>query len=100
MVRRREAPSRTMRPGLLPLVGLIRRLPDVFRHHVPIGSRAEALQNVHEAGVAADQDARLVLLDTLDDPQRRVLRRRLGDGIEPLDRLRAALVVSDAAAGA
>src|SRR3984885_15491807 len=71
----------------------LRRLLDPLRHHVPVGGGAEALQDIHEAGVAADQDARLVLLDALDDPKRRILGRRLGDGVEPLDRLHPPLVV-------
>ena len=68
--------------------------------HRPIGRRAKPLQQVHQAGVVADQDARLVFLDALDDAQRGGLRRGLGDRIEPLDRFRAAGIVGHAGAGA
>jgi hypothetical protein len=46
--------------GLLPC---LRHLLDPARQHRPKGPKA--LQQVHEAGVVADQDARLVLLDAL-----------------------------------
>ncbi|KAH2812614.1 hypothetical protein KXV85_005058, partial [Aspergillus fumigatus] len=62
--------------------------------------RAEALQEVHEAGVVADQDARLVPLDAADDPQRGVPRARLRRGLETLDHLRAPRIVGDADPGA
>ena len=67
----------------------LRHLLDAFRHDLPVGGGAEALQDVHESGVAADQDARLVLLDAPDDPQRRILGGRLRDDVKPLDRLRS-----------
>ena len=75
------ARRRCVAPQLIPPH---RQLLDPLCHHAPIGRGAEALQDVHEAGVAADQDARLVLLDALDDPKRRILRRGLGDDVEAL----------------
>src|SRR6202158_6566193 len=86
-----------MTKELLPRLG---RLFDPARQHRPIGGGAKALQEVHEAGVVADQDARLVLLDALDDAQRRGGGRGPGDAVEPLDRLRAAFIVGHAGAGA
>jgi hypothetical protein len=49
-----------MRPGLVALPPPLRRLPDPLRHHAPAGGGRKALQDIHEAGIAADQDARLV----------------------------------------
>src|SRR5258706_13720390 len=70
------------------------------RQHGPIAAGENALQEVHHAGVVADQDARLVVLDALDDAQRGGGGRGPGDAVEPLDRSRAALIVGHACAGA
>src|ERR1700744_3066093 len=55
----------------------LRQLLDPARHRRPVSRGAKTLQQVHEAGVAADQDARLVLLDAGDDAQRGGFRRGL-----------------------
>src|SRR6478736_4823814 len=70
------------------------------RQHGPIGGGEETLQQVHHAGVVADQDARLVVLDALDDALRGGSGRGSGDAVEPLDRSCAALIVGHADAGA
>jgi hypothetical protein len=71
-----------------------------LRHYAPVGGGAQALQKVHEAGVAPDQDARLVFFDALDDAKRCVLWRGFGELVEQLDRLHAPLIVGDAGAHA
>jgi hypothetical protein len=77
-----------------------RRLLEPARQHRPIAGGAKTLQQIHEAGVVADQDARLVVLDALDDAERSRRGRGFCDAIEPLDRLRAALIVGHACPGA
>src|ERR1700676_3704536 len=96
----RFAMPRTRRLRRAFLLPRLLHLRDPARQHVPIGGGAEALDDVHEAGVAADQDAQLVLLDALDDRKGGVLWRGLGERVESLDGLRAALIVGDEAAGA
>src|SRR4051794_5402776 len=76
------------------LLPSLHRLLDAPSEHRPVGRGPKALQQVHEPRVVADQDARLVLLDPGDDAQRGGGRRGLGDGVETLDRLRAARIVS------
>src|SRR6478672_1752770 len=95
-------PGMTMRRAAPPslLLHRLAHLLDAPRHHPPIGGGAEALQQVQEAGIAADQNARLVLLDAPDDPERGVLWRGPGELVEPVDRLRATLIVADARAHA
>src|SRR5882724_8855650 len=80
---------------LLPRLG---HLLDPARQHGPIGAGPQALQQVHEARVVTNQYPRLVVLDALNDAQRGGGRRGLCDGIETLDRLRAARIVGDAGA--
>src|ERR1700730_6091188 len=48
-------------PGMTEL--FLRHLLDQARQQRPIGAWPQALQQVHDAGVVADQDARLVFLD-------------------------------------
>src|SRR5262245_26137853 len=55
----------------------VRHLLDPPGQHGPIAGRPEPLQQIHESRIAADQDARLVLLDPQNDPLRRRRRRRL-----------------------
>src|SRR5882757_329182 len=82
---------------LFPRLG---HLLDPARQHRPIGAGPQALQQVHEARVVTNQYARLVVLDALNDAQRGGGGRGFCDGIETLDRLRAARIVGDAGAGA
>src|SRR5882672_8497493 len=82
---------------LFPRLG---HLLDPARQHRPIGAGPQALQQVHEARVVANQYPRLVVLDALNNAQRGGGRRDFCDGIETLDRLRAARIVGDAGAGA
>src|SRR6202171_5677701 len=72
------------------LLPRVHRLLDPARQHRPISAGPKALQQVHEAGIVADQDARRVLLDALDNAQRGGGGRGPGDFVETLDRLRAA----------
>src|SRR5439155_23321413 len=53
------------------LLPRLRHFLNPARQHAPIGAGPKALQQVHEAGVVADQDARLVFLDARNDAQRR-----------------------------
>src|SRR5277367_617289 len=46
-----------------------------FRHHFPISSGAQTLNDVDHASVAADEDARFAPLDPLEDAGRSSLRR-------------------------
>src|ERR1700682_158030 len=75
-------------------------LLDPARQHGPISGGPQALQQVHEARVVADQNPRLVLLDATNNAQRGGGGRGLCRGVEALDQLRAALIVGDAGAGA
>src|SRR3569832_513043 len=75
----------------------LQRLREPLRHHAPIRCRQKSLQQVHEAGIVADKDARLVALDAPDDAQRRIARRGLGKQLEPLDRLDAPRIVGHVA---
>src|SRR3979411_2735453 len=79
------------------LLPRLRHLLDPARQHRPIGGGAKALQQVHEAGVVADQYARLVFLDANDNTQRGGGGRGSCQAIEAFDGLRAARIVGDAA---
>src|ERR1700722_10313086 len=90
----------SVRGGIRASLPRFLRSPDPLRQHRPVAGGPKALQQVHEDGVVADQDARLVLFDALDDAQGGGLGRGPRDRIEPLDRLRPARIVGDACAGA
>ena len=72
----------------------LRRLLDPPRQHRPVGAGPQPLQEVHEAGVVADQDARGVFLDALDDAQRGGRGRGPGERVEPLDRFARGVALS------
>ena len=84
-------------PALLPR---LRQLLDASAEHGPVCAGPQALHQIHEARIVADQDARLVFLDTTDDAQRGGGRRGLGKAVESFDRLRAPRIIIDATAGA
>src|ERR1035438_1827595 len=68
------------------------RLLEPACEHRPITRGPKALQEIDEARIVADQNARLVLLDALDDAQCGCLRRGPGHRVKTLDRLHAARI--------
>src|SRR5438270_13415004 len=83
-------------------VALVRALAQLLHataEHRPVSAGSQALQQVHETRILADQNAWLVLLDALDDAPCGG-RRGLGKAVEAFDRLGAAGIIVDAAAGA
>src|SRR3954451_599229 len=67
------------------LLAGLRQLLDAATEQRPVRRRPQALHQIHETRIVADQDARLVLLDARDDPQRRSGRRRFRKGVEAFD---------------
>src|SRR5579859_6575894 len=80
---------------------LVRAALDLLGDRGPVGRGAQALHEVEEARVAADQDPGLVLLDAFDDAERGAIRRLRRDFLEALDCLIATRIrVGHAAARA